>query len=147
MEAALTGGPPLALLYLDLDRFKQVNDTCGHAIGDALLQIVATRLTGHTRGLDTAARIGGDEFAILMRLAEDCPAPAALAERLVAELSRPYEIEGLRLDIGVSIGIACCPQDAATAEGLVHCADTALYAAKRGGRNTFRSHGGTRNAA
>jgi diguanylate cyclase (GGDEF)-like protein len=132
---ARADGEGFALLYLDLDRFKQVNDTRGHPVGDRLLCCVAARIREEVRTADLVARIGGDEFIIL--LTRSAPAEA-LAARLLASLPRPYEIEGQAIEIGVSIGIACCPRDADTTELLLQRADAALYAAKGAGRGTVR---------
>lgn len=134
--AARTGGG-LALLYLDLDRFKLVNDTRGHETGDALLAAAAARMRAGVRECDLVARMGGDEFAIVQPAA-DRPAAAALAERLVAQMSEPFEVAGERLTVGVSVGVATYPEAGATPDQLRRNADMALYRAKRCGRNTFR---------
>lgn len=123
-----------ALLCLDLDRFKQINDARGHDVGDRLLQIVADRLCANLRESDTVARFGGDEFAVLQVNIEQPSAAADLGERLVACLTEPYEIGGILLTIGVSIGIAVHPEDGRTAEHLLKSADIALYKAKEDGR-------------
>ncbi len=123
-----------ALLLLDLDRFKHVNDSLGHPVGDALLRLVAQRLRASLRGGDTLVRLGGDEFAILLPRAEGAE---PLAERLVDLLSRPYLVEGHLANIGVSIGIARAPADAAEGGMLLRRADLALYAAKAAGRRQF----------
>jgi len=129
------GGHDFALLCLDLDRFKSVNDTYGHAVGDALLRAAADRMDACLRRSDVLARLGGDEFSIIL----DHPDEAAgVAERLVGQLSRPYEIEGHRVEIGVSIGIAIAPRDGMLAETLQRRADAALYAAKQAGRGGYR---------
>lgn len=139
LSAAVTApDASFAVLYLDLDRFKQVNDTRGHSVGDALLAEVARRMRATVRATDTVARMGGDEFAIIQPLAGEPEAAAALAGRLVARLSEPYEIDGQTSVIGVSIGIAVCPGDGLAAEPLVRNADTALYRAKEAGRSTYR---------
>ncbi len=132
---AETGGS-VALLYLDLDRFKAVNDLLGHAAGDTLLQEVAARLRAELRPLDTLARVGGDEFVIVVNV--DQPDKAALlAGRVVETLDRPFDLDGHTATIGTSIGIALYPSDAATEERLMHAADTALYRAKEE-KGTFR---------
>ena len=123
-----------ALLLLDLDRFKHVNDSLGHPVGDALLRLVAQRLRASLRGGDSLVRLGGDEFAILLPHAEGAE---RLAERLVDLLSRPYLVEGHLANIGVSIGIARAPADAAEGGMLLRRADLALYAAKAAGRRQF----------
>jgi diguanylate cyclase (GGDEF)-like protein len=127
-----------ALLCLDLDGFKSVNDTRGHEVGDKLLIAVAQRLRNNLRDGDTVARMGGDEFAIIQRLGGQPSDAIALAQRLLASISKPFELEGRRSVIGVSIGIALYPQDGDTPDLLLRNADTALYQAKAAGRNTFR---------
>ena len=137
VEAAGRAGGGLALLYLDLDRFKSINDTRGHETGDKLLAAVAARMRAGVRECDLVARMGGDEFAVVQPHA-DRAAAGALAERLVAEMSEPFEIDGERLTIGVSIGVAVYPEAGPTPDQLRRDADMALYRAKREGRNTFR---------
>jgi diguanylate cyclase (GGDEF)-like protein len=123
---------------LDLDHFKLVNDTLGHPVGDKLLQMVAKRLRSLVRETDTVARMGGDEFAIVQAPLVRKIDAEALAARVIEAVSRPYEIDGHQVTIGVSIGIAVGPVDAATPERLIRNADLALYEAKGGGRGTFR---------
>ena len=130
------GGTAFAVLCLDLDRFKQVNDTRGHDMGDQLLQAVAERLRASVREGDAVARFGGDEFAILQTDVEQPEAAAALAERLVAHVAEPYAIDGIQVSIGVSVGIALYPADGLTADHLLKSADIALYKAKEDGRGT-----------
>lgn len=126
---AHTGGQ-VALLYLDLDYFKKVNDTLGHDAGDELLVQVASRLKAQVRHGDTLARLGGDEFAILLDdLADDAPA-AAIAQRIVNQIKQPFEVRGQTIHLGVSIGIACAPQDGQSFEDLLKHADIAMYRAK-----------------
>jgi len=132
------GGPSLAVLCLDLDRFKPVNDTYGHATGDLLLKEVAERLRQCIRSTDLASRLGGDEFAVLQTGQPQPAASTALAKRLIAELSRPFEVAGQWLHINASIGIAIAPFDGADQETLHKSADLALYQAKADGRGTFR---------
>jgi diguanylate cyclase (GGDEF)-like protein len=128
----------LAVLYLDLDRFKLVNDTRGHAVGDKLLQAVAQRLKECVRTDDQVGRLGGDEFAVILASGDQEGRPEVVAKRLVEALSRPYEINGQQLLVGVSIGIALAPGDAQTADNLLIAADLALYSAKAAGRGTYR---------
>jgi len=135
--ALVQRGGNFALLYLDLDQFKRVNDTLGHIIGDELLKIVADRLCGCIRDTDLIARLGGDEFAIIQTSLEPSSDPAVLAERISAALKAPYDIDGHKVVAGVSIGIAIAPNDAAERDQLVKCADMALYGAKGGGRGTY----------
>jgi diguanylate cyclase (GGDEF)-like protein len=132
------GGTPLAVLCLDLDRFKAVNDTLGHPIGDALLRRVADRLRKTVRGEDLVARIGGDEFVIIQTNIRDPRAAEALARRLVERISRPYVVEEHAISIGVSIGIARAPFDGDEPEALLKHADLALYRAKADGRGSYR---------
>ncbi len=132
-ERAERTGVACALLYLDLDGFKIVNDTFGHALGDALLMQVATRLTAMARPGDLVARLGGDEFAIL-HPSTDVDDAFTLARATIGQLSLPYLIDGVRVEIGVSIGIALAPDDAITPETLLGRADLALYRAKAAGR-------------
>lgn len=130
-------GAPLALLCLDLDHFKSINDTLGHPVGDGLLSIVAERLGQAVGGAGTIARLGGDEFAILLHRAGHFEAEA-LARRLVRDMAEPFVVEGHLINSGISIGIALAPQDAATGDHLMKSADLALYRAKSEGRAMFR---------
>ena len=136
--AARRGEHGLALLYLDLDGFKAVNDTRGHEVGDKLLAAVAGRLREGVREGDTVARMGGDEFAVVQPLAGQPIAATKLALRLLERINQPYTIDGQRTVIGVSIGIAIFPDDGETPDALLRNADTALYRAKQSGRNTYR---------
>ncbi|HCD9063071.1 TPA: diguanylate cyclase [Pseudomonas aeruginosa] len=126
-----SGGSELALLYLDLDRFKEVNDRFGHDIGDALLRTVAERVRSTLRQPDKAYRLGGDEFAVLLKDSQENN-PQRLAERLLAALVQSIALNGERIDfVTPSIGIALYPRHAGDAEGLVRAADSAMYEAKR----------------
>jgi diguanylate cyclase (GGDEF)-like protein/PAS domain S-box-containing protein len=131
-------GETLAVLYLDLDRFKNVNDTLGHAAGDKVLVVAAGRLRVCLRDCDLAARLGGDEFAVLQLGLAGPHEAGALAERIVTLLSEPYDIENQLIEIGASAGIALASADGETAEQLLGNADMALYRAKEDGRRTFR---------
>ncbi|WP_159996332.1 bifunctional diguanylate cyclase/phosphodiesterase [Roseomonas sp. 18066] len=132
-------GDACAVLCLDLDHFKDVNDTLGHAVGDRLLQDVSARLTAHTRERDTIARLGGDEFAILqVGLGAQPNDHAGLARRLVEALSAPFDIDGHHVIIGVSIGVAVAPGDGLDIGQLMKNADLALYRAKSDGRGVVR---------
>lgn len=135
--ASACGGPGLALLYLDIDNFKQVNDTSGHAVGDRLLAAVARRLSVSLREGDTIARMGSDEFAIIQPHTGDPAAAASLATRVVETLDAPFEIDGQRIRIGCCIGLALHPGDGDTPDLLLRHADTALYRAKETGRNHY----------
>ena len=128
--------PLLAMCYVDLDRFKFVNDTYGHAAGDELLQAVAQRLRTTTRRGDIVARLGGDEFAVVQRVADEAAA-SATAQRLVAVLSEPYEISSGRLAIGASVGVATRAVHDVDMDPLLHDADLALRHAKSEGRGTI----------
>jgi diguanylate cyclase (GGDEF)-like protein len=131
-------GHNLALLCLDLDQFKTVNDTLGHPLGDALLQAVAQRLTDATREIDTVARLGGDEFSIVQTAIEKPAEATGFANRLLELMSIPFEVAGHQIVIGTSIGIALAPQDGLDADQLLRCADMALYRAKQDGRGVYR---------
>ncbi len=131
-------GAQFAVLFLDLDRFKAVNDTLGHRAGDLLLQQVAVRLGASIRQTDTIARFGGDEFVILQPLVEVPDMAMRLAERIIEVVGAPYDLEGAQASIGVSVGIAMAPNDGSSAEALLKNADMALYLAKSEGRGTFR---------
>jgi len=124
-----------AVLYLDLDFFKAVNDRHGHDIGDLLLQEVGKRLSYLVREADTVARLGGDEFAIIIESLSDRSSVAVVAEKCVDSLSRPFVLGGIECRIGCSIGVAIYPDDATTDDGLLKQSDDAMYEAKRGGRN------------
>ncbi len=128
----------LAVIFLDLDHFKYVNDSMGHAVGDKLLQSVSKRLVETLRGSDTVSRQGGDEFVILITDINGTADAAASAKRLLRALSAPYAIEDMPLRISGSIGISIYPQDGADTETLIQNADTAMYRAKETGRNTFQ---------
>jgi diguanylate cyclase (GGDEF)-like protein len=130
--------PSLAVISLDLDRFKEVNDTLGHAVGDALLVKVAERLRSATRSSDLVVRLGGDEFVVLQSCSDQPGGAEALATRLVDLLGRTYVVLGHTVNIGASIGIARSPDDAAEPNTLLQRADMALYRAKAEGRGTFR---------
>ena len=131
-------GEIVAVHFLDLDRFKGVNDTLGHSVGDQLLRLVTERLLLAARETDTVARVGGDEFAIV-QVGISQPADAtALAQRTIEEVSKPYSIDGHHIIIGTSVGIAVGPGDGDTPDQLIRNADLALYRAKSDGRGTFR---------
>ena len=124
--------PPSALLLIDLDRFKEVNDTLGHHVGDQLLTLVAGRLAREAQALGAdVARLGGDEFAVWLQATGPGREASRVADVLLEALVAPLDIDGLTLELGASIGIAMAPQHARTASGLMRCADVALYAAKR----------------
>ncbi len=138
LDAAARDGDAVAVLYLDLDRFKPVNDLLGHACGDALLIQVAQRLRTGLRPADTLARVGGDEFVILSAHSSQPERAADLAGRVLEMLGRPFDLCGRSIEIGVSIGIALYPGDGEDQESLLRAADTALYRVKQDRRGTFR---------
>jgi len=131
-------GECLAMLCLDLDHFKSVNDTLGHPIGDELLKRVADRLRGCTREPDTVARLGGDEFAIIMTQLHDPADINILAQRVRDSISKPYQIDGHQIVTDISIGISMAPHDGTDPDILIKNADLALYGAKADGRGTYR---------
>jgi diguanylate cyclase (GGDEF)-like protein len=135
--AAVTG-TRAAVMLLDLNGFKQVNDTAGHQAGDVLLQQVSKRLLGSVRDNDVVARLGGDEFAILLTRDPDATAAEHVAERIVDRLRTPFEIDGVQVQIGGSVGIALFPDDATEYDALIRAADVAMYEAKR----DTKVHGG-----
>jgi diguanylate cyclase (GGDEF)-like protein/PAS domain S-box-containing protein len=142
MEQALTRierhGKMVAVMCIDLDNFKAVNDTLGHPLGDLLLQAVAERLEDALRQVDTVARLGGDEFAVLQAEVGDPAEVTALAQRLLAALQEPVDLDGHQVAVGASIGIALAPGDGADVDRLLKNADIALYRAKADGKATFR---------
>ena len=159
MYDALTGLPNRSLLYdrfqvargqadrykrgmtvmmLDLDRFKTVNDTLGHAAGDALLKATAKRLGSLLRKSDTFARLGGDEFAVLAPEMDRSEDFAAIATKIIAAINEPFQIDGHKVNIGTSIGIAVYPRDGRDIDELLKSADKAMYYVKEHGRNSYR---------
>jgi diguanylate cyclase (GGDEF)-like protein len=137
VESASGTGSSIALLFVDLDRFKDVNDTLGHEAGDRLLQQVAGTFGAAMRQDDFAARLGGDEFAVIVEIPPEEARDVAnnVAERVRQQLRFTIPTPGTDLTIGATIGIALYPQDASTAEGLLHAADQVMYVGKRGGRD------------
>jgi diguanylate cyclase (GGDEF)-like protein/PAS domain S-box-containing protein len=142
MEHALSSvrrDEQLAVLFFDLDHFKQVNDYFGHSVGDDLLKAVAQRLRECVRGTDTIARLGGDEFAVVQVGTHSQPTEAALlASRLVDVISAPYDLDDQRVVIGASVGVSIAPVDSSDPDQLMKNADMALYRAKADGRGTYR---------
>ena len=138
LASAQGSGGQFAVLFIDLDRFKHINDTLGHEAGDELLKVISRRLTGLLRGGDMVARLGGDEFVVLI---ESCVDPAALskvASRLLTELCEPLPLSGRTAQISGSVGVALYPQDGQDAATLLKNADTAMYLAKSRGKNNFQ---------
>jgi len=127
----------LALLYIDLDRFKQINDTHGHAIGDMLLREVGHRIRHCVRESDTIGRIGGDEFIVLLNSIKLPEHASLIAEKIRASLEQPFELSGQRLDISASLGIAVYPEHGDEKKLLIRHADSAMYRAKKMGGNRF----------
>jgi diguanylate cyclase (GGDEF)-like protein len=130
----------LAVMFVDLDGFKAVNDTHGHAVGDRVLQLVGQRMQSNVRGSDTVSRRSGDEFLFLMLEAKDDSNVAALAAKIAQNIAQPCTIDGVELTVSASIGIAVYPEDGSSAEELLKNADAAMYASKRD-RNGPALHG------
>ncbi len=130
-------GDQLAVHFIDLDRFKTVNDTLGHPLGDALLREAAERLRGCVREGDTVARLGGDEFAVVQTGLDDMTGATRLAGRIVEAMSAPFDLQGHQVVIGASVGVAAAPSDGEDADELLKKADMALYRAKGDGRGAF----------
>lgn len=133
-------GDRTALLYLDLDYFKQVNDVHGHEVGDLLLQEVVARISGIVREVDTVARLGGDEFTVVLGNQHDPGIAARIADKIIAAITEPFQFgeEHKNIRIGTSIGIAFYPDHASDLDTLVKLADAAMYEAKAAGRNRYQ---------
>jgi diguanylate cyclase (GGDEF)-like protein len=130
-------GAKVALLFIDLDRFKPVNDRFGHAVGDKVLQEVAQRLRIATRKADSIARVGGDEFVAILNDVKSSEDVGIVADRILTALAKPFLVDDLAIEIGASIGIAISPQDGVEPDQLIKSADAAMYRAKEHGRNIF----------
>ncbi len=130
----------LALLFVDLDRFKFVNDNHGHKIGDELLRAVAERLRTTVREEDTVARIGGDEFGILLQRMVDTTDAEVVAAEIVATLDEPFVVQGLTLSIGASVGVTVFPEPVDSYDSIMSRADSAMYQAKANGRGRFKTY-------
>ena len=138
IQEARRHGRRVGVLFLDLDRFKVINDSLGHHVGDALLKSVARRLLDTVRPGDTVSRLGGDEFVVVLRDIADGDDVLALVERLVPAVRRPHDIDGHALHVSCSVGIALYPEDGADIDELMRHADVAMYQGKAGGRDTAR---------
>lgn len=136
----------LAILFLDLDNFKHINDSLGHAAGDSLLQSVAKRLTGCVRGSDTVSRLGGDEFVVLVSNESLAGSATLTADKIIAAMAEPFDVDGRTLHVTTSIGISTYPGDSHNAEALLQNADIAMYEAKKFGRNNFQFFKSAMNA-
>ena len=142
LQRVRDGAPGGALLYLDLDDFKRVNDTLGHAAGDQMLTIVGQRLRASVKETDTVARIGGDEFTVVLRELPDAASAATVARRILDALGAPIWLGGEGRQVGVSVGIAAFPADGLDCDGLLRHADAAMYRAKQQGRGRTASRAG-----
>jgi diguanylate cyclase (GGDEF)-like protein len=136
----------LAVLFLDLDRFKQINDSLGHSVGDELLRAMGTRVHEAVREGDTLARLGGDEFTLLLPGVHNAAEAARVAQKLLEAVRRPFELHGRELFVTTSIGISLYPEDGVDAESLIRSADIAMYRAKEQGRDRFQLHAPAMNA-
>ena len=128
----------VAVMFLDLDRFKAINDTLGHLVGDKLLQLVAGRISSVARTSDTVSRLGGDEFAIMLPYIENTDDIAMIAVKLLASIAGPYMVDGNEIEVTTSIGISVFPEDGIDSESLIAHADAAMYQAKGSGRNNYQ---------
>jgi diguanylate cyclase (GGDEF)-like protein len=138
LSIARRNGGRVAMLFVDLDRFKIVNDAHGHKVGDELLRAVAERLLATVRDMDTVARIGGDEFGIIAQGAATSQDAEIVAHRIVSTLDQPFAVRGLTLSIGASVGVTMFPDATDTYESVVSRADSAMYRAKANGRGRFQ---------
>ena len=138
---------PVALFFIDLDHFKEINDNLGHAVGDALLMEAAMRINGCIREADTVSRLGGDEFTVLLPEIGDEAQARRIAHKIIEEMAHPFFFSGDQTGykISASIGIAIYPDDATTLESLQKCADKAMYSAKSEGRNRFKCYSELQN--
>ena len=128
----------IAVLFIDLDNFKMVNDSLGHGVGDQMLRAIADRIRLVSSAGDTPARLGGDEFVVVSRDVANPMDACLVAARIVSALSRPFRIGGLELTSSASVGVACAPLHADSTQSLLKCADLALYEAKGSGRSCYR---------
>lgn len=133
-------GSSTALIFLDVDHFKHINDTLGHAVGDAVLQLVARRLQAAVRDSDAVGRQGGDEFLVLLAEVSKRADAAVIAKKIIADIGAPCVVSGHVLQVAVSVGIAVYPEDASEAQALIRLADAAMYRSKRRGGGSFTFH-------
>ncbi len=138
IASALRSGTYFAQLYIDLDRFKPVNDQFGHAVGDLLLKAAATRMLGCVRDSDTVARVGGDEFVVLLREVDHSSSALQVAEKIRVAMSDPFQIQGQTIEIGCCVGVAVYPAHGRNEIELSAHADAAMYRAKQDGGNAIR---------
>ncbi|MGD9108733.1 MAG: diguanylate cyclase [Gammaproteobacteria bacterium] len=138
MKRAKRQNKQIALFFMDLDRFKQVNDTHGHKVGDSLLQEVSTRLKACVREEDTVSRLGGDEFTIILSEIQSREGAGKLADKIIKTINQPYKLQNIECVVGISIGIGFYPQDAKTVNELIKLADAAMYKAKSSGRDCYQ---------
>ncbi len=146
LDTAAQEGNAIAVVYIDLDRFKPVNDLHGHAVGDALLVQASKRILAEIRSTDTLARIGGDEFVMILTSQPQPEKASIVATRIIEALRRPFQIEGHRIEIGASIGVSLYPEDGADADALMRAADAAMYRVKEEGRGSVRFYEAAMNA-
>src|SRR5690606_3283967 len=135
---AQRSGHRIALLFVDVDRFKAVNDSLGHGTGDRVLRSIAKRLVRSVRKSDTVARLGGDEFTVIVEDADDLETVTAICDRIIETVAEPLVFADKEISLTCSIGIACCPNDGLDVGSLLQNADTAMYRAKENGRNHYR---------
>lgn len=138
VESTKRYGRRCCVMFIDLDHFKKVNDTYGHEVGDDLLRLVATKLTAESRTTDFVSRLGGDEFAIVIDGIEGLEGPCMLAQKIIAALSMPLVVQSHTVKIGASIGLAVSPDHAGETDALLRAADSAMYRAKKEGKNCYR---------
>ena len=137
LAEALRLDSPMAVLFIDVDRFKYVNDTLGHAAGDKLLQQVGDRLSHAVRARDTVGRLGGDEFAVVAAQLKEAGDARRVAQKIIAAFNEPLDVDGMELFVTASVGVTLCPADSTDPDVLIRNADAAMYRAKELGRNTF----------
>ena len=146
LDTAAQEGNAIAVVYIDLDRFKPVNDLHGHAAGDAVLMQAAKRILAEIRPTDTLARIGGDEFVMILTSQPQPEKASIVATRIIEALRRPFQVDGHRIEIGASVGVSLYPEDGADADALMRAADAAMYRAKETGRGAVRFYEAAMNA-